>query len=208
MFVPRRWAQGFVNAAGDAAPAALDLVKVLAPVILSVPGQVAGTGAAIRLEPLIRRAFAAAPSSGAMDSGTLGMGSDGLGSDALAARSHGLGLILLLVKKGRLKQIRQVIEAVEQELDARRSILRGRLEAVRPVEAEFLETLRQGLMKKTGAAGVKLETASAPELLAGYRLRIGSQIIEASLRLHLRQLGAELAETYFENSAAAAHGGF
>jgi hypothetical protein len=199
MFVPRRWARGFIDAAGDAAPAALDLVRAMAPVILSVPGQTAGTAAAIRLEPLIRRAFAAA--SGAPGSGALG-------SDAPAVRSRdlALGLILLLVKKGRIKQIRRVIEAVEQELDARRGILRGRLEAVRPVEAEFLETLRQGLMKKTGAAGVKLETAEAPELLAGYRLRIGSQTIEASLRLHLRQLGAELAETYYESSAA--HGGF
>jgi hypothetical protein len=185
MFVPRRWARGFIGAAGDAAPAALDLVKAMAPVILSVPGQLEGTAAAIRLEPLIRRAFAAAFSGAA-------------GSDAPAVRSRdpALGLMLLLVKKGCFKQVRRVIEAVEQELDERRGILRGRLEAARPVEAEFLEELRQGLMKKTGAAGVKLETAEAPELLAGYRLRIGSQTIEASLRLHLRQLGAEMAETY------------
>jgi hypothetical protein len=192
MFVPRRWAQGFINASGgtEAAVPALDLLKVMAPVILSAPGQEAGTGAAMRLEPLLRRAFAAGPS----------------GVPAGRPRDLALGLVLLLVKKSRLKQIHRVIEAVEQELDARRNILRARLEAARPVEAEFLEELRQGLMKKTGAAGVKLDAAAAPELLAGYRLRIGSQTIEASLRLHLRQLGAELAEPYFESSAA--HGGF
>jgi hypothetical protein len=192
MFVPQRWAQAFTNAAGDteAAVLALDLVKVMAPVILSAPGQVAGTGAALRLEPLIRRAFAAGPS----------------GVPALRSRDLALSLVFLLVKKSQLKQIYRVIEAVEQELDARRNILRARLEAARPAEAGFLEELRQGLMKKAGAAGVKLDAAVAPELLAGYRLRIGSQTIEASLRLHLRQLGAELSETYYESSAA--HGGF
>ncbi|MDR1024873.1 MAG: F0F1 ATP synthase subunit delta [Treponema sp.] len=200
MFVPQCWARGFISAAGDAAPAALALVKVLAPVILSAPGQVSGTAAARGLEPLIRGALAAAAPSGAP------------GSDAPAASSvePALGLILLLVKKQLFKHIEKIIEAVEQELDARQGVLRVRLESARTAEGDFLEELRLGLMKKTGAAEVRLDTAVNPDLLAGYRLWIGSQTIEASLRLHLRQLGAELAEmhtkTYSEDSAT--HGGF
>jgi hypothetical protein len=185
MFVPRHWAQGFINACGAAAPEALALVKALAPVILSIPGQVSGTAAALRLEPLIRRALAAAPESP--------------GAPALRSRDLALGLILLLVKKNRFACVGQVIEAVEQELDARQGILRVLLESARPLDAasgaEFPEELKRSLMKKTGAAGLRLETRVRPELLAGYRLRIGSRVIESSLRLHLRQLGAELAET-------------
>ncbi|MDR1444113.1 MAG: F0F1 ATP synthase subunit delta [Treponema sp.] len=196
MFVPQHWARGFINAAGNAkgdAAAALDLVKALAPVILSVPGQVSGTGAALRLEPLIRKA---------------------LPGPADPAAELALGLILLLVRKQSFKHVEKVIDAVERELDARRGVLRVRLESARPPEDEFLEKLKLGLMKRTGAAGIKLDIAVTPELLAGYCLRIGSQTIEVSLRLHLRQLGAEIAETHAEacneNSTknSTAHGGF
>ncbi|MDR0399484.1 MAG: F0F1 ATP synthase subunit delta [Treponema sp.] len=194
MFLPQRWARGFLDASGAAAPEALDLVKAMAPVVLSALGRQSGTAAARRLEPLIRRAYAAALPDAAAS------------SDAGRAGGMALGLILLLVKKNRLNQIQRVIEAADRELDARRGILRGLLESAFPAEEELLEALKRGLMKKTGAAGLRLDTQLRPELLAGYRLRIGGQVIEASLRLHLRQLGAELAEIHIENGAA--HGGF
>jgi F-type H+-transporting ATPase subunit delta len=213
MFVPQCWARGFIDAAddaianavgntitiGDAASEALDLVKVLVPVIRSVRGQVSGTEAAQHLESLIRGALAALPESDI---------------PADSSVEPALGLVLLLVKKQSFKHIERVIEAVEQELDARRGVLQVRLESVRPPEGKFLEEVRLGLMKKTGAAGIRLNTAVMPELLAGYRLRIGSQVIEASLRLHLRQMGTELAEMYTEaytknsTKSSTAHGGF
>jgi F-type H+-transporting ATPase subunit delta len=203
MFVPQRWALAFIHSAPDTGAAAegLEFIRALSPVIRSARGNMAGTAAAAQLETMVRAAFAA------------GTGS----SPAADARSRmprpeelALCLILLLVRKRLFKHIDQVIRSLERELDALRGVLRVRLESARTVEGEFPEELKQVLMKKTGAAEVRLETAVTPELLAGYRLRIGSQIIETSLRLHLRQLGTELAtmyaETHDENDAA--HGGF
>jgi hypothetical protein len=181
MFVPLYWARAFVNAAaaGDAAGGdagrALELIKVMAPVILSARGRAAGTEAARRLEPLVRGAFAAVPPGDPRP------------------RELALGLLLLLVKKGLLKHTSRIIEAVEQELDARQGVLRGTLEFAQDPGAEFLDQLTGVLMKKTGAPGIRLGTRLVPELLAGCRLRIAGGTIDASLQARLRQMKTELA---------------
>ncbi|MDR0731964.1 MAG: F0F1 ATP synthase subunit delta, partial [Treponema sp.] len=162
MFVPLHWARGFINAAGDteAAALALELAKVMGPAALSIRGQVAGTVAARHLGNLFHGAFAAVP---AGDGGPEGR-----------SRELALGLIFLLVKKNLLKYTGQVIEAIEQELDTRRGILRAHLEFARDPGPEFAEQLKRSLMAKTGAAEVRLRTGAVPALLAGCRLRIGS----------------------------------
>ncbi|MDR0669467.1 MAG: F0F1 ATP synthase subunit delta [Treponema sp.] len=187
MFVPLRWARGFINAAGDtgAASCALELVKVLGPVVFSVKGHVAGTMAARCLGRLLRQVFAAIPPDGA--------------SREEEYRELALSLILLLVQKNLLRRTEQVIGAIEQELDTRRGILRAHLEFARDPGAEFVDQLKKSLMAKTGAAGVRLSTSAVPALLAGCRLRIGGNCIDASLQTRLTRLEAEL---------AAAHGGF
>jgi hypothetical protein len=191
MFVPMRWARAFVNAAagrgdavnraGDTKAAfyALELVKVLGPVLLSVKGHMAGTVAARRLGQLIHRVFAAVPPE---DGGPEGR-----------SRELALGFMLLLVQRNLLNRIDQLIGAIEQELDSRQGILRAHLEFARDPGAEFLDQLKESLMAKTGAAGVRLSTSAVPALLAGCRLRIGSDRIDASLQTRLKELEAELA---------------
>ena len=180
-FVPLCWARGFVNAAGDteAAALALELVKLIEPVLLSIKGQAAGTVAARQLGRLLREAFAAVPAEG--------------GGPENRSRELALSLILLLVKKNLLKHSGPVIGAIEQELDTRRGILRARLEFAQDPGAEFLDQLKKSLMIKTGAAGIRLSASANPELLAGCRLRIGGDSIDGSLQARLKGLEAELA---------------
>jgi hypothetical protein len=195
MFVPQRWAQGFVNAAGDTGTAALALeyARVMGAPVLAAKGRTAGTVAARRLGQLFRRAFAAVPAATAAVPGAAAP--DRVAEDE--ARSLALGLILLLVKKNLLRYTGRVIEAVERELDGRRGILRARLDYARDPGAEFTEQLKNSLMLKTGAAGIRLSTNAVPELLAGCRLRIGGGIIDASLQTRLKGLEAELARAEF-----------
>jgi F-type H+-transporting ATPase subunit delta len=199
MFFPQRWALAFIRSAPDTGAAAegLEFIRALSPVIRSARGYMAGTAAAAQLETMVRAAFAAGTGSSPSAEARPRMS---------RAEEPALCLTLLLVRKRLFKHIDQVIRSIERELDALQGVLRVRLESARTVEGEFPEELTQVLMKKTGAAKVRLETVVTPELLAGYRLRIGSQIIETSLRLHLRQLGTELATMRGENNAA--HGGF
>jgi F-type H+-transporting ATPase subunit delta len=191
MFFSQPWALGFIHAAPDTAAAArgLEFIRALSPVFRSVRGNLSGTAAALQLETMVRASFAAASPAG-------------MPVPMPRAEELALCLMLLLIKKNQFKHIGQVTGAIERELDKLQGILQVRLESAGMVEKEFQEVLTQALIKKTGAAGVKLDTVVTPELLAGYRLRIGSQVIEASLRLHLRQLQAELAETYAGSGAA------
>ncbi|MDR3147147.1 MAG: F0F1 ATP synthase subunit delta [Treponema sp.] len=179
MLVPQRWAGGFVDAAGDTGTAALalELVKVLGSALLSIKGRVAGTTEARRLEQLIQKAFDAVPAGGAEGQ----------------ARKLALAFVLLLVKRNLLRYMARIIGALEQELDTRRGILRAHLECAREPGDEFIEQLEETLRLKTGAAGVRLSTKVVPDLLAGCRLRIGSETIDASLQERLKQLEAELA---------------
>jgi hypothetical protein len=189
MFVPQRWAQGFVNAAGDTGTAvlALEYARIMGPLVLAAKGRTAGTLAARRLGQLFQRAFAAVPA------GMAAPVNAPSGAAEAEARELALGLILLLVKKGLLHYTDRVIDAVERELDARRGILRALLEYARDPGAEFVEQLRISLKIKTGAADIRLNTEAVPELLAGCRLRIGSDVIDASLQTRLKGLEAELA---------------
>lgn len=196
MFVPSHWAQGFINAGNgaavggavtgvDEAALALELFRLMAATVLSIRGQVAGTMAARRLGELFRRVFAAVPPQG--------------GEAEARSRELALGLITLLVKKDLLRRGDRIIEAIEEELDRRRGILRADLDFARDPGGELTEQLKKALMAKTGASGVRLRTNLVPALLAGCRLRIGSDSIDASLRARLKGLEAEL---------AGAHGGF
>ena len=135
--------------------------------------------AARYLGRLFRQAFAAVPAEG--------------GGPENRPRELALSLIALLVKKNLLKHSGRVIGAIEQELDTRRGIIQARLEFAQDPGAEFLDHLKKSLMIKTGAAGIRLSTGVKPELLAGCRLWIGSDNIDASLQAQLKLLEAELA---------------
>jgi hypothetical protein len=184
MFVPSCWARGFVDAAGEDAEAALEFVRIMGPALVSVPGQLAGTAAARRLGRLFHGVFAALPAGAAVPEDR--------------PRELALGFVLLLVKKNLLRHTCRIIDAIEEELDERRGVLRAHVEFAGEPDGEFLNQLKDSLMKKTGAAGIRLTAEAVPELLAGCRLRIGSDSIDASLQTRLKQLGAELAKTYVE----------
>jgi F-type H+-transporting ATPase subunit delta len=53
--------------------------------------------------------------------------------------------------------------------------------------------ITEAIKKRTGALRIKLETQVNPELIGGYRLRIGDEIIDASVRSQLRRLESCLA---------------
>jgi F-type H+-transporting ATPase subunit delta len=207
MFTPERWAAAFINAvtegtaeqsgtvpdakmsgedvgsgrgrlsmAEDAAIAeGLDLLRALSPCIQGIHGSVSGTFAAEQLEKMIRKALSMVG---------LSVGS-GQGIE-IAVR-----FILLLVKKNLFQHIGAVITEIESELNHLRGILSVTLESVVPAE-DFQGSLTKQLMEKTGARGIKFDTRLIPELLGGYRLRIGGEIIDASLRSQLRQMSADL----------------
>jgi F0F1-type ATP synthase delta subunit len=60
------------------------------------------------------------------------------------------------------------------------------------MDKTFEENLRKQIQEKTGAADVKLSARIVPEILGGYRLRIGGLCIDASLKGQLAKMAEEL----------------
>ncbi|GHV89857.1 hypothetical protein AGMMS50268_03600 [Spirochaetia bacterium] len=217
MFTPERWAAAFINAIIEGAvPASganisgyaaiaegLDLLRALSPLILKIPGSVSGTSAAAQLEKMIRRAGQSLPAAGF-----------GAASTVLPiGEETTVRFILLLIKKNLFHHINTVIAEIEAELDHLRGILPVTLESAAAPAGDFEESLKKQLMEKTGAGGIKLDSRLVPELLGGYRLRIGGDIIDASLRSQLQRMGSDLAAAYSGGAqgavaGAAPQGGF
>jgi F-type H+-transporting ATPase subunit delta len=193
MFTPERWAEAFVNVMSrepDAVEAGLALLKAISPAVRSIPAIVTGTDAAARLEPMIRAALKA----GAPDSaGTPGR------TEEMALR-----FALLLVKRGSFYHIDLLIGKIEEELDALRGFLRAGLESAFAEGEGFKKDLEERIARKTGAEGVRLDVKIIPELLGGYRLRIGGKLIDASLRAQLQKMETDLAAAYIPGKS----GGF
>jgi F-type H+-transporting ATPase subunit delta len=184
MFPAERWAEAFVHAAGtlEAGPAAslqsagegLAFLRAVLPLLREIPGEAAGYAMALRLEKTLRAALA----------------------KTAAGKSPGpeaaLRLIVLLVKKGRLPQGDELTGAIEKIIDLRRGLLECVLESAAAPEEDFLEDLKTVLLKKTGAPEIRLLCRIQPELLAGFRLRLGDEVLDLSLRGQLGRMAVDL----------------
>jgi F-type H+-transporting ATPase subunit delta len=184
MFLAERWAEAYVGASGVKAGAfpaggaaenageGLALFRAVLPLLREIPGEVSGSAAALRIEKMLRGAAAKA----------------GEPPGAEAA----IRLLALLVKKGNLRFGEDLAGAVEKLLDRRRGTLECVLEAAAPPEENFQAELEKALIKKTGATGVRILPRINPELLGGFRLRLGDEVLDASLRGQLEQMAADL----------------
>jgi F-type H+-transporting ATPase subunit delta len=170
-----RWVLAFTEAGGENAYSGLAALRELGRCVRDIPGEVSGSTAAARLGAMIRRARESA-----------GMGGPDPGLDLAAA------FLLLAVKKGLAGHLDDFIRGIKQRLDAQKGILTVHAESAFPLDEELRAALESGLRERTKAAGIRLLTRVMPELLGGYRLRLGSEIIDASLRGRLQQMARDL----------------
>lgn len=93
----------------------------------------------------------------------------------------------LLAQKRRLFALSDMIDAFEVMLSEHRGEVGAELISAVPLGEEQVETVREQLGKSIGRT-VKLSTAVDPNLLGGLVVRVGSRMIDASLRTKLHQL--------------------
>jgi F-type H+-transporting ATPase subunit delta len=156
----------------------LAALKALFSSLNQLPAPVSGTFAARQLEAMMRNAV--------VKTGFAKGGAKAAGLE------QAIRFILLLVKKGCFPQSGRVVQEIESILNRRQGILMVRLEAASPPDAAFEEDLKAMLCEKTGAVEVVIENRIVPELLGGYRLLIGDESWDASLREQLRSLARTL----------------
>jgi F-type H+-transporting ATPase subunit delta len=103
-------------------------------------------------------------------------------------------LVLLLAEKRRLFALNDVIRSFEQLLAKHRGEVAAEVTSARALSAEEAADLKRVLKDKLGREP-KLELHVDPTLLGGLKLKIGSRMIDSSLRSKLDGLRAAMKGT-------------
>jgi F-type H+-transporting ATPase subunit delta len=121
-------------------------------------------------------------------------------SRALAAILSGVGIsgitvnfLLLLAKNRRLYAVRNVIAAFGALLAGHREQSTADVTSAVPLRDEHVEALKVALREKTGS-DVAIRVNVDPSLLGGLIVRIGSRMIDTSLRTKLNNLKIAMKE--------------
>lgn len=93
----------------------------------------------------------------------------------------------LLAQKRRLFALPDVVEAYDAMLAEHKGEVGAEVVSAVPLSTEQLESVRQHLTRAVGQT-VKLSTSVDPNLLGGLVVRLGSRMIDASIRTKLHQL--------------------
>jgi len=111
-----------------------------------------------------------------------------LGVKGLAER-----LVLLLLENYRLQHLPMVLEALEAEVNRRLGVATAEVTTAQPIEDDEAAKLRDVLGRMLDRE-VHVQLAVDPDLIAGFRARVGSTLYDASLRGQLDRLAQRLAD--------------
>jgi F-type H+-transporting ATPase subunit delta len=189
MFQGERWVDAFIGACGDKTGEGLAVLKVLIPPIARLSGPVLGVNDGVRVERMLRAALKGS-----------GVGPQDEGAE------YAIRFVTLLIQKGCFKHLKAVLQTLEQMVDARNGVISVNVESVSPLDDELQENIKTALKKRTGAREVRLVSRIVPELLGGYRLRIGTELIDTSLKGQIQRMTMDLHAT--DLSGALSKGGF
>ena len=189
MFHANRWAAAFVGAAGDKAEEGFGCLRAMVPAVNAVPGALFGHSAARRLEKILREGVSAASIT------------------ANAGAEWAIRFITMLVEKNSFGNIDTVLQRIEKILDEQKGILNVTAESAFPPDEALKEEFRRQIAGRTGAAEIKMNWRLVPELLGGYRLRIGAFYVDASLKGQVEKLSADLEAAVVTVTAGTAPGG-
>lgn len=102
-----------------------------------------------------------------------------------------LGLLRVMIRKGREPILRGVAEQFERLKDVVEGRVHVFVRAARPFTEEQNESIRTNVETATGMQAVIHETVE-PELIGGAVVRVGDKIIDGSVRARLRSLRKDL----------------
>jgi F-type H+-transporting ATPase subunit delta len=101
-------------------------------------------------------------------------------------------LLKLLLAKRRIVSLPGIAEAFADFLDDHHGRSQASIISARTLQAEELASIQEHLNRRTGRA-VRLETAVDPSLIGGIVIRVGDELIDASVASRLERLRQSLA---------------
>ncbi len=172
-FTADRWAEAFIHCCADGADEGFQYLKVMARSLERIGSRLSGTEDAAQVEKLVRAALA----------------QSGSASPATEIACHTL---VLLVRRGCFKSRSALFEKIEKELDRRNHVVSVILETTVPAGEDFKKSLENAVKTKTGAVQARISEKSNPSLIGGYKIHIGTKVIDASVQSLLRDLAKEI----------------
>ena len=180
MFHANRWAVVFETVLGENADSGLACLRAFVQPVKAISGELSGHSAARQLEKILRESVSA-----------LG-GAAAFGGNTSAAVEYAIRVITLVVEKKRFKNIDLILRHIEERLDARKGTLTVTVESAAPLDDVFEKNLRRQIMERLAIAEVNMKIRLVPQLLGGYRLRLGGFYIDASLKGQIESMKADL----------------
>lgn len=108
---------------------------------------------------------------------------------ALALRPETHRMLVALAAHVRLRFLPEVVQMFRELVDRAEGIVRARADLPVEPRPEQVEALRQAFARLF-ASRVELDTRVKPELLAGFVVRVGSQVFDGSLAAQVRRFAA------------------
>ncbi|NJK34215.1 MAG: F0F1 ATP synthase subunit delta [Oscillatoriales cyanobacterium SM2_2_1] len=103
-----------------------------------------------------------------------------------------VNFLCLLVDKGRIIFAEAICRQFQNLLRNLRQIAYAEVSSAHALSDQQQETLRQRILTLTGAQQVELAIRVDPELIGGVIVKVGSQVVDASIRGQLRRISSRL----------------
>ena len=112
-----------------------------------------------------------------------------LGDDANQQMKN---FMLLLIDKGRIILIEPILEEFRSLVRALKQTVLAEVISAVALTDEQRETVRQKVQQMTDAKSVELTTQVDADLIGGVIVKVGSKVLDASVRGQLRRIGLQL----------------
>lgn len=104
-----------------------------------------------------------------------------------------LGLIVLMVKKGRGASLVEVLEAFVEMVKTETGLVKASVTSVKPLSYAQLEQIKSNLERSINGQ-VELESIIDTSIIAGLIIRVGDKVIDASVKGEMQTLKKQLSE--------------
>ena len=103
-----------------------------------------------------------------------------------------VNFLMLLIDRKRISLLADICTKFQEIYRQLNQIALAEVTSAVPLSESQQESVRQKVVQITGARSVELETKLDSDLIGGVVIKVGSQILDASLRGQLRRIGMSL----------------
>lgn len=104
-----------------------------------------------------------------------------------------LNFLNLLVDRNRIAFLDGIADRYQALLRQLRNVVRADVTSAVPLTETQVQVITDKVKQLTGAAGVEIESQVDADLLGGVIIKVGSQVLDASLRGQLKRISISLA---------------